>query len=194
MVHLGSHQLAYYFSARMLALQPEYVYTPRSDETVVFFTRYSPLSNHHRSPFTLEGTSYVCVEQFLAQQKALLAGNQQLAERAMESPDPADHKVVLNILKKENHENQDQWKEKAKEIIPKAIRAKFFQNHHLASFLVGTFPRVIGEASTDRVWGIGLRLEDKEVLNESAWGREGNLLGRTLAEVRQELMDNGPRD
>lgn len=170
-------------------LEPEYVYTPRSEETVVFFTRYSPLSNHHCSPFTLEGTSYTCVEQFLAQQKAILADNQQLVDKAMESPDPADHKVVLNLLKKGNHE---QWKEKAEEIIPKAIRAKFSQNPHLAAFLVETYPRTIGEASADKVWGIGLKLEDKDVLKESAWGKEGNLLGKTLTQIRQELMDKSP--
>lgn len=171
-------------------LQPEHVYTPTSDDTVVFFTRYSPLSNHFRSPFTLEDTSYSCVEQYLAQQKAILAGNEQLADRAMKSPDPADHKVILNSLKKDT---QDQWRTRAEEIIPKAVRAKFNQNPYLASFLVETFPRAIGEASADRVWGIGLKLEDKDVLVESAWEKEGNLLGKTLAKVRQELIDSQPR-
>lgn len=168
-------------------LQPEYVYTPRSQETVVFFTKYSPLSNHYRSPFTLEGTSYNCVEQYLAQQKALLAENQQLADKAMDCNDPADHKAILNTLKRET---QEQWREKAEEIITKAIRAKFNQNSHLAAFLIETFPRTIGEASTDKVWGIGLRLEDKDVLQESAWVKDGNLLGRTLSEIRQEMMNN----
>lgn len=170
-------------------LQPEYVYTPRSDETVVFFTKYSPLSNHHRSIFMLEGTRYNCVEQFLAQQKAIMAGNQQLAQKAMECTDPADHKVILNTLKRDN---QEQWKKKAEEIIPKALRAKFTQDLRLATFLVETYPRKIGEASADRTWGIGLRLEDKNVLQEDAWGKEGNLLGKTLSQIRQELIDKNP--
>lgn len=166
-------------------LHPEYVYTPRTEETVVFFTKFSPLSNHYRSPFSLEGTTYNCVEQYLAQQKALLADNQQLAERAMECNDPADHKVILNTLKQET---QERWKEKAEEIIPKAIRAKFSQNPQLAAFLVETAPRRIGEASTDGVWGIGLKLEDKNVLGEASWRKEGNLLGKTLSLIRQEII------
>lgn len=163
-------------------LQPEYVYTPRTEETVIFFTKYSPLSNHHRSPFTLDGTSYNCVE--------LLADNQQLAERAMKCSDLADHKVILNTLKKDT---QEQWRKTAEEIIPKAIRAKFSQNPQLAAFLVETFPRAIGEASTDKVWGIGRRLEDKDALQESAWEKEGNLLGKTLSQIRQEIMNEQPK-
>lgn len=36
-------------------LHPEVVYMPRSDSTVVFFTKQSPLSNHHSSRFHLGG-------------------------------------------------------------------------------------------------------------------------------------------
>lgn len=55
-------------------LHPKVVYTPRSTRSCVFFTRHSPLSNHHPATFQLEGQTFVCVEQFLALRRAQLAG------------------------------------------------------------------------------------------------------------------------
>lgn len=83
-------------------LQPEGVYTPRSDSSVVFFTKQSPLSNHHQSRFTLDGVTYSCVEQCLAHHKASIMGDNALANQALQSDNPADHKIILNMLKKGN--------------------------------------------------------------------------------------------
>lgn len=168
-------------------LQPESVYTPRSSEAVVFFTKHSPLSNHHQSPFVLDGREFGCVEQYLAVCKANMAQNPILAERAMETTDPASHKVILNTLRKDV---QKQWAEQAPEILLPAIRAKFHQNEKLMNFLIETYPLAIGEASRDSMWGVGLQLEHEEVLNTSKWEQHGNLLGNTLAQVRAELMDS----
>lgn len=167
-------------------LHPESVYTPRSGDAVVFFTKHSPLSNHFQAPFNLNGKEFTCVEQYLALCKANMAQNTALAERAMEVTDPADHKVILNTL---HREVQEQWAEHAPEIILPAIRAKFAQNERLLNFLVETYPLAIGEASRDTMWGVGLQLEHKEVLNTNKWEKHGNLLGNTLAQVRAEIVD-----
>lgn len=74
-----------------------------------------------------------------------------------------------------------------------ALRAKFFQNRDLARFLMDTYPRLIGEASKNEVWGIGLSLDNKDVLDSSKWRKEGNLLGTSLAKVREELFDRQNR-
>lgn len=167
-------------------LHPEQVYTPRSTEAIVFFTKHSPLSNHHHAPFNLNGREYACVEQYLAVSKAKLAQDPDLGKRAMESNDPADHKVILNKLRSKV---QEQWAVQAPEIILPAIRAKFSQNEHLSNFLIETHPLAIGEASKDPIWGVGLHLEHENVLDINCWERHGNLLGNTLAQVRAELME-----
>lgn len=166
-------------------LQPEVVYTPRSDNSVVFFTKHSPLSNHHRASFSVEGTTFSCVEQYLAYHKATMLEYPDLATSAMETDDPADHKVILNMLKNEQVEI---WHQKAEQTAYTAVREKFKQNKRLADFLVATYPRVIGEASRDTFWGTGLPLESKDTLNSSKWAEGGNLLGRILIAVRQELI------
>lgn len=168
-------------------LTPEMVFSPRTDEATVFFTKFSPLSNHFRCYFNHDGKTFCCVEQFLAWKKALLAEDLDLAESALQEQEPADYKVILNDLK---HRIQlDQWRKTAEEILPSVIRAKFKQNPALANFLKDTQQRRIGEASKDKFWGIGLPLEHKDVLNTAIWPKEGNLLGRTLMNIRQELLD-----
>lgn len=141
-------------------LSPERIYTPRSEEATVFFTKHSPFSNHFHSPFTLEGIKFVCIEQYLATHKAFLAGDKDLARQAMESQDPADHKVILNKLRSAASK---EWKEKAPEYILAAVKAKFTQNPALKKFLIDSHPLQIGEASKDNFWGIGLSLENQDV-------------------------------
>ena len=56
-------------------LQPATIYTPMNDEMVLFFTKNSPLSNHNRVGFTLDGVMYNCSEQYIMRQKCILAGD-----------------------------------------------------------------------------------------------------------------------
>lgn len=109
------------------------VFSPRSEGAVVFFTKFSPLSNHFKCYFNINGRTFYCVEQFLALEKATLAEDQELIERALQEKEPADNKVILNDLK--NKVQLNQWRKKAEEVLPTAIRApaKFQQNPHLAS-------------------------------------------------------------
>lgn len=166
-------------------LSPAMVYTPCSERACVFFTKHSPFSNHFLSAFTIEGIRFSCIEQYLAVQKAHLVNNKSLAREAMESSDPADHKVVLNKLRSEA---SDEWFRRAPDFIKVAVKAKFSQNQHLTKFLLDSHPLQIGEASRDKFWGIGLPLESPDILDTSKWAPGGNLLGRTLESFREELL------
>lgn len=134
---------------------------------------------------------FSCIEQYLAVQKAHLADNKNLAREAMGSSNHADHKVVLNKLKAEV---ADRWAEKAPDIIKSAVKAKFTQNQNLTKFLLDSHPLMIGEASKDTRWGIKLSLEHLEHLEHpdvpdmSKWASGGNLLGKTLVSLREELQ------
>lgn len=168
-------------------LQPQSVYSPRSPDSVVFITKHSPLSNHHHSPFSINGMNFSCVEQYLALAKASMAKNESLAKKAMDLKEPSEHKGILNQLR---NEVKEEWEIKAPDIILPAIRAKFQQNEQLANFLIETFPLAIGEASRNTMWGIGMQLEHKDVLDSRKWEKYENLLGNTLVQVRAELMTN----
>lgn len=125
------------------------------------------------------------MEQFLAFRRAQMAGDETLIKSALLQKDPADHKVILNTLRDDRPQT---WRKNAEEYILQATRAKFQQNQDLADFLIETHPLEIGEASRNPGWGIGMTLDNHEVHDVSKWIPGGNLLGRTLVRVRDELI------
>lgn len=159
--------------------------TPRSNDAVAFFGRDSPFSNHHMCEFESGGHMFNCMEQYLACHKAKIANNRGLVTKIMRASDPAVHKRALNTLKEAV---ADKWKDKVEDILIEGLRAKFGQNEYLGKILIATSPRRIGEASRDPIWGTGFPLYDDKVLDVEAWNEEGNLLGRSLEKVRDELM------
>ena len=66
------------------------------------------------------------------------------------------------------------------------LRAKF-KEPFMRDILLRTGDRIIVEASPyDRIWGVGLDVEDTRILDEKNW-RGQNLLGKALMDVRAEL-------
>lgn len=166
-------------------IRPSTLSTPKSDTTLVFFSRHAFLSNHHPSVFKVGQNTFNSMEQFLAFNKATLSGKPDLISKALKSQDPVQAKHILNALK-EDHVQE--WDEKVATIAMEGLRAKFKQNRSLKDKLCQTYPLTLGEASTNQRWGIGLELNDPDVLNQEKWSASGNLLGRSLMEIRQELM------
>ena len=52
------------------SLQLKHIYTPSKGDMTAFFTRASPLSNHHDSPMKVEGQSFKSNEQYYMFKKA----------------------------------------------------------------------------------------------------------------------------
>lgn len=75
------------------------VSSPRNQRVVVFFSRHSPLSNHHLALFKINGVMYLTIEQYLARSRATFAKNDKMVRRIMNSTDPIDNKRCLNIMK-----------------------------------------------------------------------------------------------
>lgn len=166
-------------------LRPASLATLRSDSVIIFFGRASPLSNHHHSPFLLEGHHFACVEQFLAWKRAELAGDVALSTKALSSPNPTICKGILNDL---HQADSTAWDEQVDGIIEAALTAKFTQNQNLGSFLLDTRPCTLGEASLNAKWGIGLKLTNKNAMDPAKWKENGNLLGNKLMKIREELF------
>lgn len=166
-------------------LRPSTLATPQSESVVVFFGRFSPLSNHHPSPFLLEGSQFSCMEHYLAWRRATLSGKTNYITRASKPADPIIYKGILNDLRKDHLK---EWDQQLGEVVLTGLRAKFQQNPSLGRFLCNTHPKSIGEASLNTKWGIGLTLDNPNVLDSSKWSTEGNLLGKKLSQVRDELL------
>lgn len=85
-----------------------------------------------------------------------------------------------------------EWEDQCSSIIMEALRGKFLQNEHLSKYLRDTFPLTLGEASQDPVWGIGHKLFDDHAKIQDNWLDRGNLLGRSLMEIRNEIIESHP--
>lgn len=165
-------------------IRPSTLATPRSDSAVVFFSRHSIFSNHYQSPFKIKGVQFNNMEQFLAYRRAQLSDKNRLVSKALDAQDPAEAKSILNTLKKDHIQ---EWLNLAPEIAAEGLREKFKQNQYLFDALIATRGLQIGEASRDSTWGIGMPLNDPQVLDHTKWPKKGNLLGRTLMKIREEF-------
>ena len=165
-------------------LQPESISTRIIDDKYVcFWGRDSVFSNFHRSPFTLGGKSYTCVEQYIMYQKALLFNDQERAERILAVDDPAEHKANGKLVA---NFDPDTWRRQAQSIVKEALEAKFDQHPHLKTRLLNTRGKELVEASpNDRFWGIGMRLSDPAIKDKGKWGK--NMLGKLLMEIRDNI-------
>lgn len=167
-----------------MEIRPSTISSPRSDNALAFFSCSSILSNHFLSEFTLEDNKYYTMEQFLAAKRANFSDQPQMIQKALSARDPKQAKYILKALKEDRPQ---EWYDGVEEILLQGLRAKFGQNPDLKSFLVDTDHLMLGEASRDERWGIGMTLDDQQVLDITKWNPTGNLLGRALMKIREEL-------
>lgn len=166
------------------SIRPSTISNPTSETAAAFFSKYSKLSNHHHSPFTLQGENFQNMEHYLASKRANLSGQENLMQWAAQATDPKKAKAILHSLR---DVKAAEWDQQVEEITLNGLRAKFDQNKHLLSYLKGTGQLMLGEASPNPRWGIGLDLDSPEVLDTTKWDQKGNLLGRSLMKIRDEL-------
>lgn len=168
-------------------LRPSSLAIAKSDETLAFFSKHCELSNHYPSLFTLNGNTFHNVEQYLAFKRAEMSDDLSMVERALHTSDPVSAKSILNLL---HHDHEREWNMQREGIAMEGLRAKFGQNKRLQSFLLGTGNLQLGEASQNKCWGVGLNLEDPNILDTTKWLDSGNLLGKLLMNVRRELSSS----
>lgn len=168
-------------------LRPSTLASKSSEQALIFFSRHTFLSNHHPSVFKIKGVRYNNVEQFLAHKRATLSGQEAMIQKALKTTNPSEAKSLLNNLK---NDHAKEWDEGIDGWAIEGVRAKFLQNEELAEKLCHTGDLLLGEASRDKRWGIGMDLSNPEALDTTKWPESSNLLGRTLMEVRKEIQNS----
>lgn len=147
-----------------MQLRPSTLAAPSSKTTMAFFSRNSPLSNHYLAKFTIDGRTFHSMEHYLAFQRAVLSENKPLIKKARKAHDPLRAKHILNTLKEDY---QEEWNCMLEELTLEGLRGKFSQNLMLKEYLKSTCPLSLGEASKNPVWGIGMDLNDENVLDQA---------------------------
>lgn len=168
-------------------IRPSSLACKKSETALTFFSKFCELSNHFPSVFTVQDQTFYSMEQYLAFKRATLSQQQYLIDKALNLRDTIEAKSILNSLRKDHEQI---WEKDRYEVAKVGLTAKFSQNKHLSTYLQQTEGLQLGEASKNQVWGIGMMLDDKQVLDTQKWKPEGNLLGKILMEIREELKRN----
>ena len=144
-------------------------------------------SNWYYSPFVIDDFCYQHVEQYLMACKAKLFHDFKHYTYILRSDTPQQCKA---LGKKVTPYDDSQWSKARKDVLLKALTAKFEQNKDLKKMLLDTGDALIAEASPfDRIFGIGMTAEQAGCCPPEQWQGE-NLLGKVLMEVREKLKGN----
>jgi len=142
------------------------------------------LSQWWPAPFVVDGRTYATAEHWMMWSKAILFDDAEIAEKVLEPSHPRQAKALGRQVR---GFDQQTWDDNRYAIVVAGSVAKFGQHDDLRAHLLGTGKRVLVEASpVDRIWGIGLAVDDPGAADPARW-RGLNLLGFALMEAREVL-------
>jgi ribA/ribD-fused uncharacterized protein len=165
-----------------MELQPASAAVRRVDDVLAFFTGATPLSNFYKTNLAIDDRVYSSVEQYFQYSKALFAEKPDKAQKILSANHPAMCKRIGDSI----DVNKDQWLPEAKRLMLKGCTAKFDQDQYARTYLAETNTCILGEASKNQLWGIGMTLNDKNIAVKENWSGQ-NLLGVILMRIRSEL-------
>ncbi|MCJ1459064.1 hypothetical protein MMC28_009441 [Mycoblastus sanguinarius] len=154
-------------------------------EPEVCFQQWYPSLFHDPDtahPETGEPLQFHTSEQYMMYWKALLMGDDAVAEKILVAPGPGEAKALGREV---SNFDQEVWDANCDGVVERGNLLKFEQNQRLKEILLGTGNKMIVETSpNDRVWGIGFNTEDAQGKGDE-WGE--NKLGKALMQVRTQL-------
>jgi len=153
-----------------------------TDKFVFFWS--GTYSQWFASEFIIDGQKYTSAEQYMMYKKAMLFGDEEVANAIMRTQNPREQKA---LGRKVRGFNQQKWVAVCREYVYEANYAKFTQNPHMKAELMATGDREIVEASPeDKIWGIGMHETNPDILDKDKW-QGTNWLGEAIMRVRKEL-------
>ena len=142
------------------------------------------LSNWYLSNFSVGGTDFTSMEQFMMYQKAVCFHDNVIAEQILATQDVAHMKELGRLI---SGYNESIWNGIRQIIVYEGLLAKFSQNDALRKKLKDTQDAILAECAVkDCIWGIGRSMNDPQRMNLEQWKGQ-NLLGYTLMMVRDKV-------
>jgi hypothetical protein len=133
----------------------------------------------------VDGVTYKSAEQYMMAEKARIFGDEETRQRIMKEEEPG---IIKDLGREVKGFDPEIWDQHKFDVVVKGNLAKFGQNEKLLKFLLNTGSAILVEASPyDRVWGIGMREDNKDAKDAEKWYGI-NLLGFALMVVRDKLM------
>lgn len=145
-------------------------------------------SNWYRCSFVVDDFVYSHVEQYMMAQKAKYFHDAKTYTAVLKTDEPWKCKELGRQV---TPFDSERWDAVRYEIVKAGNRAKYAQNPELKKALLDTGDSILAEASPkDRIWGIGMDRVDAAKTDPEDWPGQ-NLMGKILAELREEFRGNG---
>ena len=142
------------------------------------------LSNWYSCSFKYGRYTYSSSEQFMMAQKAALFRDYGVFFKIL---DTDDQSTIKKLGKQVSNYDDAVWSRLRGPMMRRGLRAKFQQNPDLMEKLLATGNMVLAEcAPRDKIWGIGLAVDDPRIQDPQQWKGQ-NLLGTVLMQVRTDL-------
>ena len=167
----------------------------KTEEAFVFFNANCPLSAMNTEyPFKVENKEYISVDQFVIESKCLKYGDIRAAKLVMDQTDPKEIKRAGESMSIVNF-NAREWSNEMPNFVAQALQAKFTDPgaRGAREFLLDTESLVIGEATKNNKWGIGVTIAHPDHALPKNWGGR-NLLGNMLMELRDHVIGKNASD
>ena len=157
----------------------------QNNEYYAFFGKANPFSNFFPAEIEIDNISYNCSEQYFHHAKACLFGDQETANRILESETPNEQKKLGDTIV---GFKPKVWDKHCESIMKTALKAKFSQHEDLKNQLLDTGNLIMIEASPyDKLWGSGVGLYSDDCLAVTKFSGK-NLLGNLLMQIRGEIL------
>jgi ribA/ribD-fused uncharacterized protein len=142
------------------------------------------LSNFHviKEGFQIDGEIFDCTERYFQMHRAIFAETQDVVRKIRHAKGPLQCKILGDSVTVD----ENQWLPHARQVMHTACSAKFRQHEPSRNFLLETGDSRLTEASPNRTWGIGLKMNNPDASKADKWLGQ-NILGEILASVRADI-------
>lgn len=154
------------------------IYTEHN--TTLFAGEWAFLSNMYPCSLMYDGTHFTSSEQCFQFSRARKNKELKKAHKIITTTDPFICKSIGDSVT-----DSSDWNNQSELCMTKINRQKFEQNAHLLDLLLSTGERVLQEATTSSIWGIGAGIRSKAARTNTATG--DNLMGNILMKLRAEF-------